>query len=592
MTARKGLPNGGGPAGGNGRAERAADDSGGERLRLRGVHRLHGLLLPANHNLVTGLDTLHAANVDGGIAFGGIHGQAGRSHAQQIEGPGSQLRAGRNLDIRKSRNIGGVLPHCPAGEVHGLVGGVIKLYETVRDTELINLDGLRVTHLEPADFLVPFPGGHRLQVSVKGCGGGSDVKLVHHHLSGSHGIGHFERCRRLPSPGGFQFQREAFDGALGSIHKADHGLGGTAGGKGLDIGGTAVVQGREYLHGRHAVTRSHHVGLDGLIHFLGGEGAGGGHGTFIEGTGRAVGVVAAVAQQDGALLAHRVIAAARVLDAAAVVVDFQLPLLGVAAHRAPVVRLAVGHGRNKTPVHAVQAAAVFVVGVRIHAAHQVVLLVGHNPRSIAFAIVPAPGIAEVSGFHGAVTVVAAIRLGITVVEAAAGIVMLAAEHPVLALGLVVHGRAGGVVQPQAHTRSDEDAIDFVTHHVYRRPVGHGYIVVAAHSRAAEAAARSLIQVIALAGLVVKHRNPAVGVLAESVLGGCIGITAGIRGGSFHYADIQGLAVGLAHNLVQGTVVGSIQGTGGAVGRHAGCSAAFIHVTRPFRALEHGKLLAR
>ena len=571
-------------------AERAGHRS--CRSRRGSVHRLHSALLIADDNLVTGFDAFYAAHVDGGIPLGRLYGQARAGHTQQIIGLGSQGSPGRDLDVRKSGNIGGVLAHGPSGKVHLLIGSVVKLDEAVGDAEFVNFHGFGATHLQSAGLLVTFPGSHGFQVSVEGGAAGSDVKFGHYHLSRLYRVGNGLGGRCLPSLGCLKGQCEAFDGGVRGIHKADHGLGGTAGGKGLDIGGTAVVQGREYLHGRHAVTRSHHVGLDGLIHFLGGEGAGGGHGTFIEGTGRAVGVVAAVAQQDGALLAHRVIAAARVLDAAAVVVDFQLSLLGVAAHRAPVVRLAVGHGRNKTPVHAVQAAAVFVVGVRIHAAHQVVLLVGHNPRSIAFAIVPAPGIAEVSGFHGAVTVVAAVRLGITVVEAAAGIVMLAAEHPVLALGLVVHGRTGGVVQPQAHTRSDEDAIDFVTHHVHRRPVGHGYIVVAAHSRAAETAARGLIQMVPLAGLVVKHRNPAVGVLAEGILRRRIGISAGVRGGSFHYADIQGLAVGLAHNLVQGTVVGSIQGTGGAVGRHARCSAAFIHVTRPFRALERGKLLAR
>ena len=164
-------------------------------------------------------------------------------------------------------------------------------------------------------------------------------------------------------------------------------------------------------------------------------------------------------------------------------------------------------------------------------------------------MVPRRLVAEVGGFHRTVAVVAAVGLGIAVVEAASGIVMVAADYPILAFGLVVHGRAHGIVQAQAHARGDEQAVDLVAHHVHRRPISHGNIVVTAHRGAAEAAARSLIQMVSLAGLIIQDRYPAVSVLAESVLRFRIGITARIVRSRRDHADVQGLAIRLTHNLI-------------------------------------------
>ena len=255
------------------------------------------------------------------------------------------------------------------------------------------------------------------------------------------------------------------------------------------------------------------------------------------------------------------------------------------------VRLAVGRGRDEAPGDGLEALAELVLRVVIDTAHEVVLLVGHDPRTRGLAVVPRRLVAEIGGLHGAVAVVAAVGLGIAVVEAAAGVVVVAADHPVLALGLVVHGRADRVVEAQAHARGDEDAVHLVAHHVHRGPVGHGDVVVAAHGGAAEAAARSLVEVVALAGLVIEDGNPAVGVLAEGVLGRGVGIAARIVRRGLDHADVEGLVVRGAHDLVERAVVGGVQGAGGGMGRHAGGAAALIDVARALRALHFRDLFA-
>ena len=102
---------------------------------------------------------------------------------------------------------------------------------------------------------------------------------------------------------------------------------------------------------------------------------------------------------------------------------------------------------HETPVDALQSLAELVVRIRVHAADKVVLLVGHDPRTGAVAVVPGALGTEVSGLHGAVAVIAAVGLGVAVVEAASGVVMVAADDPVLAFSLVVNCGAVGIVPP-------------------------------------------------------------------------------------------------------------------------------------------------
>ena len=161
-------------------------------------------------------------------------------------------------------------------------------------------------------------------------------------------------------------------------------------------------------------------------------------------------------------------------------------------------RLSVGCGGNETPADAGQVGAVLVVRIRIYATHQVILLVGHDPWSGSLSAIPGRLVAEIGSLHGAVTVIAAVCLGVAVVKAAAGVVVMSVYHPVLAFGLVIDCGAVGIVPAQAHSGGDEDTIYLVSHDGYGCPVCHRNVVEAAHGMTAESSARGLLQVIALA----------------------------------------------------------------------------------------------
>ena len=64
-------------------------------------------------------------------------------------------------------------------------------------------------------------------------------------------------------------------------------------------------RGRRQAHRLHSVLGSHDIGLHELVGGVGRERAGGRHRAFVESALRAVAVVAAIAQEDGSLLAHR-----------------------------------------------------------------------------------------------------------------------------------------------------------------------------------------------------------------------------------------------------------------------------------------------
>ena len=100
------------------------------------------------------------------------------------------------------------------------------------------------------------------------------------------------------------------------------------------------------------------------------------------------------------------------------------------------VRFALGHRGDESPGDVRQVCAEFG-SIRVDATDQVVLLVGHDPRAGRVPVIPGGGVAVVGGFHGAVVVVAAVDLGVAVVEAAAGVVVQAVNDPILSLRLVV-----------------------------------------------------------------------------------------------------------------------------------------------------------
>src|SRR5580704_16051928 len=221
-------------------------------------------------------------------------------------------------------------------------------------------------------------------------------------------------------------------------------------------------------------------------------------------------------------------------------------MLRVAAQGGPVMRLALGDRGNESPGDAGQVGAEFGA-VGVDATDEIVLLIGHDPGAGSWSIEPAAGGAVVGGFHGAVVVVAAVDLGVAIVEAAAGVVVLAVDDPILALGLIVDCRALGVVLAEAHAGLDEDAVRFVAHDSDGRHVGDRKVVKPAHGRAAESAARRLSEVVVFGRLVVDGGDPAVGVGAERVLGGGVGVATGIRdrrGDRLDDADVQSLAIRL------------------------------------------------
>ena len=214
-------------------------------------------------------------------------------------------------------------------------------------------------------------------------------------------------------------------------------------------GGVAVADAGARPSCSHLVVGGDDVGLHQLVGGVGGEGAGSGHRAFVEGALRAVAVVAAIAQQYGSLLAHGVVGG---VDARSAEHDRKGAALRIASHGGPVMWLALGHRGDESPGDIRQVRAEFGA-IRVDAADQVVLLVGHDPRAGRVAVIPAGGVAEVGGLHGAVVVVAAVDLGVAVVEATAGIEVPAVDNPVLSFRLIVDGSALGVVHAQAHAGS-------------------------------------------------------------------------------------------------------------------------------------------
>src|SRR3954453_7073708 len=213
------------------------------------------------------------------------------------------------------------------------------------------------------------------------------------------------------------------------------------------------------------------VGLDGV---LGGVGrVAGGHDALVEGAGRAVAVVAADAEDDGAFLVHRVVAGD--VGPRAVVEGGQSAGLGVAAADGPVVGFALDDGGDE----AVADRGVVRVVAGVDSGVEAVREVGHDPGAVAGAVAPDLDVAEVDGFHGAVAVVAAVAFGVAVVEAAAAVVVGAVEDGVHAFGGVAGGDPVGVVVAVAGAGRDVDAVGLVAADRGGSGGGVGEVVVAA-----------------------------------------------------------------------------------------------------------------
>src|ERR1700733_12595116 len=128
--------------------------------------------------------------------------------------------------------------------------------------------------------------------------------------------------------------------------------------------------------------------------------------------------------------------------------------------------------------------------ILVDATNEIVLLVGHDPRTVTISAIPRRGVPEVKGFHGAVVIIAAVDLGVAVVETATGVEMLTIDDPVLPLRLVVDCGAFHIVLAESHARFDEHTVDLVPRDRNRRHIGNGKVVEASQGRAAEPASRS------------------------------------------------------------------------------------------------------
>src|SRR6185312_16796340 len=147
-----------------------------------------------------------------------------------------------------------------------------------------------------------------------------------------------------------------------------------AGSRRVDLPGRPATAG---ARAARAVSGRDDVRLDGG--FGRGGGVAGGHDAFVEGAVDSVAVVAADAEDDRALLLHRVVT--RDVRARAAVVRGQAAGLGVAAEQGPLVRPALEHGGG---VAVVRGRVVGVVS-GVDPGEQAVLHVRHDPRAVAAA---------------------------------------------------------------------------------------------------------------------------------------------------------------------------------------------------------------
>ena len=336
------------------------------------------------------------------------------------------------------------------------------------------------------------------------------------------------------------------------------------GGRGLQGDGGAGGEGGAAGHGGSGVFGGDDVGLDGGLGVVGR--VAGGHDALVEGALAVDAVVAADAEDDGALLAHRVVAGDA--GARAAVVRRELAGGRVGAADRPLARLPLDDGGDEAGGDGRVAR---VLGGAL-AREQAVLEIGHDPGPAAGAGAPDGAVAVVDGLHVAVARVRVAGLGVAVVEAAAVIVVRPVDDGVDALRRVALRRPAGGVAAVARAGRDEDAVRPLPVQRDRGARRAGQAVVATGFRAAEAAGRSLHEVVIAAGLVVYNRDEAGRAGAEVVLGAGISDTAGRQ-----RIDVGRGAVRVASHLVQRAVEAAVQGARGAVRGNAGRPARGIDV---------------
>lgn len=343
------------------------------------------------------------------------------------------------------------------------------------------------------------------------------------------------------------------------------GRGGGEGHRGADGQGVADVEVRLGVAGGGDVGL--HLGV-GVV-----RGVAGDHGALVKGALGAVAVVAADAEDDGALLAHGVVVA---LGGARAVVDgLDGVRVAVAALEGPVVArvaLEVAGDEARRLHRVVRLLALLAAG------EEVVLQVGHDPGPVAVAgAAPAVALAEVERLHAPVADALAggvdvVRLGVAVVEAARRVVVRAVEHGVHALGVVVERDALGlVVAVPRHGRAEHAVRPLAVERHGRAVRARQEVEAAGLGTVAGAAAGGTRQVVLVAGLVVDDGDAARLAVAEGVLVVDVGHAARRR-----RRDVLRRPVA-AEELVQRAAIAAVEGAGQAVGGDAGRPAGLVDV---------------
>ncbi len=305
--------------------------------------------------------------------------------------------------------------------------------------------------------------------------------------------------------------------------------------------------------GDRSLRSARHVGLTGvadrddvrLDRVLGRVGGiAGDHHTLEERAPVPVAVVAADAEDDAALLVHRLVAAARRQGAVPPRGQSTGPCVA-ALEGVPRLPVVLEHGGD------VRAAVAAVGGVgAVVALEHAVLQVRLDPGPGAGAGREVAGGRDTDRVHVTVAGVGRCALGVAVVEAAGGAHVRAARHHVGALGLSVDGDTGGDARVAvADSGRDPHTVDLVAARGDRdltrvRPA------VRAH---AGGPGRARGQVVVPCGLVVDPGDPAGRAAAEGVLAPGVRVAAGCQQADVGLRPVRGPG-----DLVKGAGVGGEQ----------------------------------
>ena len=120
--------------------------------------------------------------------------------------------------------------------------------------------------------------------------------------------------------------------------------------------------------------------------------------------------------------------------------------------------------------------------------------------------------------------------------------MRTVKYHVDALGFIINCKAGGIIVAQAHSRNDIDTVGFVPIDCYWSHICNRQSVVSAFVRSPEQSGRRLVQVVAIARLIVDSSNPAECAGTKIVLSSRVSIDALITLSGRQQTYVQCLAV--------------------------------------------------